>query len=93
MELLFDNQRRCDVQLPVSYALDDLLETGFPSAPSEGERPADLRFLIHWLRHCLLSDFNRPDLFMQGQTVCVRSGCVFLVLMREASVDQGSWSW
>jgi ubiquitin related modifier 1 len=71
MELLFDNKRSYDLHLPSSYDTADLLPDGFPEELSQGSKPTDIRFLIHWLRHCLLVDRKRPDLFMQGDTVCV----------------------
>ena len=34
-------------------------------------RPVDLRYLIAHLRNNVLVDQNRPELFVQGVTVCV----------------------
>ncbi|KAH8981935.1 ubiquitin-like modifier 1 [Lactarius hatsudake] len=64
LELLFSNQRKHLVTVP-------------PVAPqgNEGERPADINFLIHWLKDNLLKE--RPELFIEGGTV--RPGILVLV--------------
>lgn len=71
MELLFDNKRSYSISIPRSYSPSSLISTGF-SEPENGvkdEQPTDLRFLIHYLLHCMLVDKARPDLFSQGDTV------------------------
>ena len=61
MEVLFDYKRSHKVALP---------------CPEDGSDP-DIRYLIGWLRHNLLTDQKRPELFVQGDTV--RPGILVLV--------------
>lgn len=71
MELLFDNKRSYNITLPRHYSHSDMTDMGFVESNSEKATPTDLRFLIHWLLHCMLVDKKRPDLFAQGDTVYV----------------------
>lgn len=73
LELLFSNERKHSVTLPATYdpAQVDAYETG--GVPREGNSEADMRFLIWYLRHQVLADKSRPELFTQRDTVYVRS--------------------
>jgi len=53
LELLFSNERAHSVAIP-------------STVPQRGrkEKPADMNFLIHWLRDNLLKE--RPELFMEN---------------------------
>lgn len=77
LELLFANQRTHRVALPARLPSP----ASGTASPSNGEqidvlaaaagRPADVAYLIHWLRDNLLTE--RPELFVEGDTVCVAS--------------------
>lgn len=79
MELLFSNQPTHTLTLPRLY--DPRATLLAPSSPAPSEPPAprdsgtetDVRFLVWWLREFLLEDRDRPELFSQGDTVCVPS--------------------
>ncbi|KAF9515028.1 hypothetical protein BS47DRAFT_1294405, partial [Hydnum rufescens UP504] len=60
MDLLFDKQRSHKVHLP--------------SLSPDG-RPANINFLIHWIRDNLLKE--RVELFMEGDTI--RPGILVLI--------------
>ncbi|KAH9064619.1 ubiquitin-related modifier 1 [Lactarius vividus] len=64
LELLFSNQRKHLVTVPPVVLQGN-----------EGEGPADINFLIHWLKDNLLKE--RPELFIEGGTV--RPGILVLV--------------
>lgn len=77
MELLFSNQPTHKLSLPRFY---DPSTTVHGPAPPRHEPEAradgdgdetDVRFLVWWLRWFLLEDRDRPELFSQGETVCV----------------------
>jgi len=59
LELLFSNQRSHTVKIPTTV----------------GEKPADLNYLIHWLRDNLLKE--REELFLGNNTV--RPGILVLI--------------
>ena len=40
--------------------------------------PLDIRYLIKYLLDHLLSDKTRPELFAQGETVCVPIHCKYI---------------
>lgn len=72
MELLFSNEHNHSITLPALYDPAAIL----PSSPAPATcpspavgSPADLRFLIWWMRWYLLDDKNRPELFSQGDTM------------------------
>ncbi|KZS96968.1 ubiquitin-like modifier 1 [Sistotremastrum niveocremeum HHB9708] len=62
LELLFNNQRQIKLDLPAQ------------ADASEG-RPADVRYLIHWLKDNRLKE--RPELFVENGTV--RPGILVLI--------------
>lgn len=72
LELLFSNQRTHDISLPsrVYPASNSPLEA--KNAQDFGEldgRPADMKFLLSWLKANLLKE--REELFLDGNTVFV----------------------
>lgn len=81
MELLFANEPTHALTLPRFYlpASSTLASPAPPDPPApvaadeEGATETDVRFLVWWLREYLLEDRQRPELFSQGETVCVRS--------------------
>jgi ubiquitin related modifier 1 len=68
LELLFGNVRSHKITIP---ALAPAI-----ASSSKPERPADVTFLIQWLKDYLLKE--RGELFVDsnGEGVCVRSFCV-----------------
>lgn len=82
MELLFSNERSHRISIPDTYKPSQV--GSFPKITpqeelaTEAAQPTDVHYLIHWTRHFLLADQERPDLFMQGDTVCV---CKYRVYM------------
>jgi hypothetical protein len=73
MELLFSSIPSHTVSVPRFYTSSMLSSSPPPSTaptPTEGTK-TDIRFLIWWLREYLLADKNRPELFSQGETMCV----------------------
>lgn len=70
LELLFDNQRSHRVSVPsqVSTSGKKTLKNDEEAPDGEG-RPADVAYLILWLRDNLLKE--REELFVENGTVCV----------------------
>jgi ubiquitin related modifier 1 len=68
LELLFGNVRSYKITIPVTAPAT--------ASGSKPERPADVTFLIQWLKDNLLKE--RSELFVDtnGEDVCVRSFCV-----------------
>jgi ubiquitin related modifier 1 len=60
LELLFSNQRSHLIDIPSTV----------PRGDGEGQ-PADIDFLIHWLKNNLLKE--RPELFIEDTMLCVAS--------------------
>ncbi|KAJ6481728.1 ubiquitin-related modifier 1 [Mycena sanguinolenta] len=69
LELLFSNQRSHKLSVPA------LVPKSYGEAASGGTKPADITFLIHYLRDNLLKE--RAELFMENSTV--RPGILVLV--------------
>ncbi|KAJ7135451.1 ubiquitin-related modifier 1 [Mycena crocata] len=70
LELLFSNQRSHKLSVPA------LVPTTYDDASNSSDtKPADITFLIHYLRDNLLKE--RVELFMEGGTV--RPGILVLV--------------
>lgn len=74
MELLFSNRKSHAIDLPALYDPSSIITSTF----LHKDRPvpialvkSDVKYLIYWLRHELLADKARPDLFMQGETMFV----------------------
>ncbi|OSX57380.1 hypothetical protein POSPLADRAFT_1061589 [Postia placenta MAD-698-R-SB12] len=83
LELLFANQRTHRVAL-LARLPSPASGTAGPSNDGQSDvavaaaaagRPADVAYLIHWLRDNLLTE--RPELFVEGETV--RPGILVLV--------------
>ncbi|KAJ7777873.1 ubiquitin-related modifier 1 [Mycena maculata] len=70
LELLFSNQRSHKLSVPAL-----VLKTYGDTSGSSETKPADITFLIHYLRDNLLKE--RVELFMEGATV--RPGILVLV--------------
>ena len=68
LELLFGNVRSHKITLPATAPVT--------ASGSKPERPADVTFLIQWLKDNLLKE--RSELFVDasGEGVCVRSFCM-----------------
>ncbi|GAA98622.1 uncharacterized protein L969DRAFT_50369 [Mixia osmundae IAM 14324] len=79
MELLFGSQRSRTVRLPTHYDAASLAQgdLGAALSSSTASRATDIRLLIAYLLERELQDKQRPDLFVQGQTV--RPGILVLV--------------
>ncbi|KAL7006215.1 Ubiquitin- modifier 1 [Cystobasidiomycetes sp. EMM_F5] len=71
MEVLFDYKRTHKLNLPIPVPTND------EDARSSPGPVADIRYLIGYLRKHLLTDQNRPELFVQGETV--RPGILVLI--------------
>mgnify|MGYP002477650951 CR=1 FL=1 len=81
MELLFSNHPTHTLALPRYYAPPStILAPAAPASPpapldpgpeDEAVQETDVRFLVWWLREYVLEDRERPELFSQGDTVCV----------------------
>ncbi|KAF8208343.1 ubiquitin-related modifier 1 [Mycena galopus ATCC 62051] len=69
LELLFSNQRSHKLSVPA------LVPTTYGDTASGTTKPADITFLIHYLRDNLLKE--RVELFMENSTV--RPGILVLV--------------
>ena len=65
MEMLFSNQRSHRVNVPARIPLDGSSNT----TADVKSKPADMTYLISWLRENLLTE--RADLFVEGSTVYV----------------------
>ncbi|KZT43388.1 ubiquitin-related modifier 1 [Sistotremastrum suecicum HHB10207 ss-3] len=76
LELLFNNQRQIKLDLPAQVPSDSqtVVAAGGQADASEG-RPADVRYLIHWLKDNRLKE--RPELFVENGTV--RPGILVLI--------------
>jgi hypothetical protein len=59
LELLFGNERKHQLTLPRTVAIDE--------EKDESTKPIDVSYLIHHLRDHLLKE--RPELFMENNTV------------------------
>lgn len=79
MELLFSNTHEHALTLPKFYIPSATVSASSPPPQkptsveegAEGAKPVDVRFLVWWLREYLLEDRERPELFSQGENVCV----------------------
>ncbi len=73
LELLFSNQRSHRISLPSDvptvYQNPREKQDDLPPAEDTNMKPADVHFLLRWLRDNLLKE--RAELFMDGETVCV----------------------
>ena len=72
LELLFSNQRSHTVSIPAIASNSNTHTESASKSPqsvlgSLGQRPADVTFLLHWLKDNLLKE--REELFMEGSTV------------------------
>jgi len=100
MELLFSNQPTHTLTLPRLYAPQaTTLAPAAPASPpapldpgpeDEGVQETDVRFLVWWLREYVLEDRERPELFSQGDTVCVPLPPLFLLLLSLSNPAQGT---
>ncbi|KAI0031516.1 ubiquitin-like modifier 1 [Vararia minispora EC-137] len=70
LELLFDNVRSHRIALPAHVP-----SSRVPDSGSRTPRPANITFLIHWLKDNLLKE--RAELFVENETV--RPGILVLV--------------
>ncbi|KAI5475935.1 hypothetical protein MNV49_000710 [Pseudohyphozyma bogoriensis] len=82
MELLFSGIPCHTITIPRFHDPSTLSplssSTPPPKAPEPSEgRPADIRYLIWWLREYLLTDKGRPELFVQGDSI--RPGILILI--------------
>ncbi|KAA1471943.1 ubiquitin-related modifier 1 [Dentipellis sp. KUC8613] len=79
LELLFNNQRSHRVSIPAhtSTAVSAAPGTDAGEGVELKQKPADLNFLIHWLRDNLLTE--RAELFVDEGTGSVRPGILVLV--------------
>lgn len=64
LEILFSNQRSHAISIP---AVIPKSTSRSPTEAKREERPADVTFLIHWLKDTLLKE--REELFMENGTV------------------------
>lgn len=67
MELLFANKRSYDINIPAQVPIDNNTEPPPPDAGHIDTKPADITYLIHYLRDHLLKE--REELFMEKGTV------------------------
>ncbi|RXW23220.1 hypothetical protein EST38_g2646 [Candolleomyces aberdarensis] len=75
LELLFSNQRSHKVTLPATAKAPKDSNTALPVLESECTKPADVAYLIHYLRDHLLKE--RAELFVENGTV--RPGILVLI--------------
>lgn len=83
MELLFSHQHNHTITIPRYYDPSLALispSTSSPTPPKEAPRPSegrptDIKFLIWWLKNYLMDDKDRPELFVQGETMWVFRIC------------------
>ncbi|KAK7449228.1 Ubiquitin-related modifier 1 [Stygiomarasmius scandens] len=73
LELLFCNEKKHKITIPVSVPKDN--DTKVSSDSSKELKPADVNYLIHHLRDHLLKE--RVELFMENGTV--RPGILVLI--------------
>lgn len=66
LELLFSNQRSHTISIPSTVPNDNPTSLQ-PSGNQVETKPADINYLIHYLRDHLLKE--RPELFMEHETV------------------------
>ncbi len=64
MELLFANKRSHDINIPAQVPIDNKTE---PSPPDADTKPADITYLIHYLKDHLLKE--REELFIEKGTM------------------------
>ncbi|KAF8351939.1 ubiquitin-related modifier 1 [Amanita rubescens] len=64
MELLFANKRSHNINIPAQVPIDNKTE---PPPPDADTKPADITYLIHYLKDRLLKE--REELFMEKGTV------------------------
>ncbi len=72
LELLFSNQRSHQLSIPsrVSKKYEKLQTQGISGVATDAPtKPADITYLLHWMRDNLLKE--RPELFMDGETMHV----------------------
>ncbi|KXN89777.1 Ubiquitin-related modifier 1 [Leucoagaricus sp. SymC.cos] len=74
LELLFSNQRSHNITIPRTVRRDNSTSL-LPLEDGIETKPADITYLIHYLRDHLLKE--RPELFIENQTV--RPGILVLV--------------
>ncbi|KAF5313436.1 hypothetical protein D9611_008487 [Ephemerocybe angulata] len=74
LELLFSNQRSHTLTLPAAVPTDNATTVPVPST-IEATKPADITYLIHYLRDHLLQE--RAELFEENGTV--RPGILVLI--------------
>ncbi|KAF5372569.1 hypothetical protein D9758_005216 [Tetrapyrgos nigripes] len=73
LELLFSNEKKHKLTIPNMVPKDN--DTKIPPDSSKEVKPADVDYLIHYLRDHLLKE--RPSLFMENSTV--RPGILVLI--------------
>lgn len=71
-ELLFSNQRSHQVAIPAEIPSPASTGKGVPANVVSGQ-PANLTYLMYWLRDNLLKE--REELFIENGTVYVVSAC------------------
>lgn len=92
MELLFSNEPSHDIAVPRFYDPAVLASPAPPTAPNPASStPTDIRFLIWWLREYLLADKGRPELFSQGETMCVFPLALAPNTLTEPGSEQTTW--
>lgn len=67
LELLFENQRSHNINIPTRVSIDNKTEPPSPDAAHTNTKPADIAYLIHYLKNHLLKE--REELFMENGTV------------------------
>jgi len=67
LELLFANQKTYGLSIPSRVPKDNSAKEPEVPIDESSSKPADVEFLIHYLRDVLLKE--RPELFMEGSTV------------------------
>ncbi|KAM0754268.1 ubiquitin related modifier 1 [Meredithblackwellia eburnea MCA 4105] len=78
LELLFSSKANHSLSIPRYYNPDSISSTVVaPSTPPKAGKETDLKYLIYHLRHFLLDDTSRPELFVVGETI--RPGILVLI--------------
>lgn len=94
LELLFANQKSHRVKIP-THAPAQASSTTTDASTSEqtNGRPADITYLMYWLRDNLLKE--REELFIENGTVYVCYAKYLVSLSSNAfpAGDRVSWSW
>ena len=73
LELLFSNQRSHKVEIPATVPSAVPVKDSANKDPKLAGRPADITYLLFWLRDNLLKE--RPELFIENATVYVHDHC------------------